>query len=75
MPFVTSDPLATRAVVHAGLAVTLTPRLLAEHLPGLRIAEVDGRAPRRTLYALLPDVGARPLDRAAVGELVRAARA
>jgi DNA-binding transcriptional LysR family regulator len=63
------DPLATRAVVAAGLAVTLTPRLLAPHLHGVRTVPVEGDPARRSLYALLPDAGARPLDRAFVAEL------
>jgi DNA-binding transcriptional LysR family regulator len=68
-----SDPLAIRAVVQAGMAVTLTPRLLADQLPGVRIASVVGSPPRRALYALLPDTGARPLDVELVEELRRAA--
>jgi DNA-binding transcriptional LysR family regulator len=66
---VTADPMAVRAVLRAGLAVTLTSRLVADELTGVRIAEVDGRAPRRTIYALLPDAGARETERAFVTEL------
>jgi DNA-binding transcriptional LysR family regulator len=69
-----ADALAIRAVVAAGLAVTLTPRGLAGQLDGLAIVPVQGPAPRRSLYALLPDRGARPLDRRLVDELRRAAR-
>ncbi|HEX6460615.1 MAG TPA: LysR substrate-binding domain-containing protein [Thermoleophilaceae bacterium] len=65
----TSDPLAIGAVVRAGLAVTLTPRLLAGQLPGVRILTVRGAPPRRTLYALLPDRGARALDEDLLAEL------
>ena len=71
----TSDPLAIRAVVHAGLAVTMTSRLLAGELHGLHIAAVDGTAPRRAVYALLPDAGARPLELALLHELELVARA
>ena len=71
---VTSDPLAIRAVVAAGLAVTLTPRLLAEHLPGVHIAAAEA-PPRRAIYALLPDSGARPLELALLDELARAGSA
>jgi DNA-binding transcriptional LysR family regulator len=71
--FLCSDPLAIAAVVRAGLAVTLTPRLLAEHLPGVRTVPVAGEPARRALYALLPDAGARPLDRAFLAELEAAA--
>jgi DNA-binding transcriptional LysR family regulator len=67
----TTDPLAISAVVRAGLAVTLTPRLLAAHLPGVHIAAVDGSPPRRALYALLPDSGARALEQALLHELAR----
>jgi DNA-binding transcriptional LysR family regulator len=66
-----SDPLAIRAVVEAGLAVTLTPRLLATQLHGVHLAAVDGDAPRRALYGLLPDSGARALERALLDELAR----
>jgi DNA-binding transcriptional LysR family regulator len=57
-----SDPLAISAVVRAGLAVTLTPQLLAAQLSGVRIVAVSGAAPRRAVYGLLPDSGARALD-------------
>ena len=67
-----SDPLAIRAVVEAGLAVTLTPRMLAAQLHGVRIAAVDGPSPRRAVYALLPDSGARALERWLLEELERA---
>ena len=70
----TSDPLAIRAVVRAGLAVTMTSRLLAGQLHGLRIAPIDGAAPRRTLYALLPAAGARALDLTLLHEIEAAAR-
>jgi DNA-binding transcriptional LysR family regulator len=69
---VAADALAIRAVIHAGLAVSLTPRLLAAQLPGVRIAAVDGEPPRRALYALLPDSGARALERELLEELRRA---
>lgn len=68
-----SDPLSIGAVVRSGLAVTLTPRLLAPQLEGVRILTVDGAPPRRALYVLLPDRGARPLDLEVVEELRLAA--
>ena len=71
---VASDALAIRAVVAAGLAVTLTPRRLAAQMHGTHVAPVAGPAPRRALYALLPDAGARPLGLALLRELERAAR-
>jgi DNA-binding transcriptional LysR family regulator len=69
---ITGDPLAIRAVVRAGLAVTMTPRLLAAQLQGVRILTVDDRAPRRDLYALLPDAGARATEQAFLDELRQA---
>jgi DNA-binding transcriptional LysR family regulator len=70
--FLTTDPLAIRALVAAGLAVTLTSRLLAGELHGVRIARVRGEPARRRLFALLPDAGARAIDHAAVRELAAA---
>ncbi len=73
IPFVTRDPLAIRAMVRAGLAVTLAPRMLAGELEGLRVVDLDGAAPRQAIYALLPDAGARELDRRFLEELAVAA--
>jgi DNA-binding transcriptional LysR family regulator len=72
--YVTRDPLAIRGLVAAGLAVTLTPRLLAGQLDGLRTIRLAGDAPSRRLYALTPDVGARPRALAFVDALAEAAR-
>jgi DNA-binding transcriptional LysR family regulator len=69
---ITSDPLAARAVVRAGLAVTMTPRLLAAEFHGVSILTVDGDTPRRDLYALLPDAGARATEQAFLDELTQA---
>ena len=68
---ITGDPLAIRAVVRAGLAVTMTSRLLAGQLQGVRILTVAGDSPRRDLYALLPDAGARATEQAFLEELKR----
>jgi DNA-binding transcriptional LysR family regulator len=38
--FVTRDVLAIRALVAAGLGVTLTPRLIAGHLHGVRVLQL-----------------------------------
>jgi DNA-binding transcriptional LysR family regulator len=57
----TDDPLAIRALVAAGLAVTLTPSLLASQLHGIATIPVAGPAPRRVVYALAPPQGAHPL--------------
>jgi DNA-binding transcriptional LysR family regulator len=67
---VTRDPLAARAVAAAGLAVSLTPRLLAGiALPGIATPALRGRAPRRALYALLPGAGEHALVPALLGAL------
>jgi len=71
--FLSSDPLAIRALIVSGLAVTLTSRLLAGQLHGVQIAAVPGEPARRAIYALLPDSGARPVDRAMLRELETAA--
>jgi DNA-binding transcriptional LysR family regulator len=69
----TRDPLAARAIVSAGLAVSLTPRLLANlDLPGIVTRPLRGAAPRRALYASTPAQGAHPLARELVDELVAA---
>ena len=58
--FVTHDPLAIRALVADGLAVTLIPRLLAGRLAGVAAVPLAPPAPRRSLYALTPSAGTRP---------------
>jgi DNA-binding transcriptional LysR family regulator len=58
--YLTSDPLAIRGLVGAGLAVALVPRLLGGQLPGIRALRLSGDAPHRRLYALTPRRGARP---------------
>ncbi|MEN3283740.1 MAG: hypothetical protein V7607_4880 [Solirubrobacteraceae bacterium] len=69
----TRDPLAARAIAAAGLAVSLTPQLLASlDLPGIVTRPLRGIAPRRALYALSPAQGAHPLAGELVGELAAA---
>ena len=71
----TRDPLAARAIAAAGLAVSLTPHLLARlPLPGIATPSLGAGAPRRTLYALLPPAGAHPLAGDLVKRLTAAAR-
>lgn len=73
--YITRDPMAIRALVAAGLAVTLAPRLLAGALPGVRFVALSGTQPRRRVSVLLPAKGVRPparrflaaLDAAAAG--------
>jgi DNA-binding transcriptional LysR family regulator len=59
--YLTADPLAIRALVAAGLAVTLTPRLLAPQLAGVSTCPLAGERPRRVIYALTPPAGIHPL--------------
>jgi DNA-binding transcriptional LysR family regulator len=69
----TRDPLAARAVAAAGLAVSLTPSLLAGlDLPGIVTRPLRGGGPRRALYAAAPAQGAHPLVGPFVEELVDA---
>jgi DNA-binding transcriptional LysR family regulator len=56
--YVTADPLASRGLVAAGLAVTLTPKLLAPELRGIATPTLQN-APHRAVYALTPRVGRR----------------
>lgn len=71
---ITRDPLASRALHAAGLAVSLTPRLLTRlELPGMVTVPLRGNRPRRMLYALLPAAGAHRLAGALVDELAVAA--
>jgi DNA-binding transcriptional LysR family regulator len=61
--FVARDVLAIRALVAAGLGVTLTPRLIAGHLHGTPVLELRDEPPRRALYALTPRTGVRSAAR------------
>jgi DNA-binding transcriptional LysR family regulator len=61
--FVARDVLAIRALVAGGLAVTLSPRLIADHLHGVRVLELRDDPPRRALYALTPRTGTRAAAR------------
>ena len=56
---VSRDPLANRALVAEGLAVTLVPQLLARNSPAGAAAD-RGAGPRRDVYALLPPGGRHP---------------
>src|SRR4051794_19591896 len=64
LAFVTRDVLAIRALVAGDLAVTLTPRLIAGHLHGVRLLDLRDERPRRALYALTPRAGTRAAARA-----------
>jgi DNA-binding transcriptional LysR family regulator len=60
LAFTTPDPLAIRALVADGLAVTLVPRLLAPELHGVAVVPLAGDPPYRSLYALTAAAGAPP---------------
>jgi molybdate transport repressor ModE-like protein len=63
LAFQTADPLATRALVAAGLGVTLMPALSArDATPGVRALPIGPTrpAPRRTVFAVAPAGGRRP---------------
>lgn len=55
------DPLANRALVAQGLAITLVPQLLAREFGGVELRPVEGEGPQRDVYALLPPGGRHPL--------------
>jgi DNA-binding transcriptional LysR family regulator len=55
------DPLAMRGLVSQGLAVTLVPELGSEVLDGVALRPVDGPAPERDVYAMVPSGGRHPL--------------
>jgi DNA-binding transcriptional LysR family regulator len=62
--YLTRDVLAIRAVVAAGLAVTLTSRLVAGRLEGARALPLRDDPPRRQVYALTPRTGTSAVARA-----------
>jgi DNA-binding transcriptional LysR family regulator len=77
--YLSSDPLSIRAIIAAGLAVALTPRLLADHLhgihitTGIHIATLRDQPAQRDVYALLPETGARTTDEQLIAALQHAA--
>jgi DNA-binding transcriptional LysR family regulator len=58
--YLTADPLGSRGLVAAGLAVTLTSKLLAPDLPGVATPVLE-KPPRRVVYALTPNPGSHSL--------------
>jgi DNA-binding transcriptional LysR family regulator len=69
--FMTSDVLASRALVAAGLAVALSPGLVASGFDGVRALEVRDDPPRRAIYALTPRTGTTAAARAFIEALQR----
>ena len=58
---ITHDQLAIRALIARGLAVTLVPQILADPFKDLALRPIDGPAPTRDVYAVLPPGGRHPL--------------
>jgi DNA-binding transcriptional LysR family regulator len=69
--FITRDVLAIGALIAADLAVTLSPRLVADWREGVHVLELRDEPPRRALYALTPRTGTT----AGARELLDAVRA
>jgi DNA-binding transcriptional LysR family regulator len=75
IPYVARDPLTTRALVADGLAVSLTPELLAGRMSDIVFVPLSAPAPKRSLYALTPEAGTRPVARAFLAALQEATTA
>jgi DNA-binding transcriptional LysR family regulator len=73
MVMISRDPLANRALIAQGLAVTLVPNLLASEFTGVELRPVAGDGPRRDVYALLPPGGRHPLAEDAYAALLEVA--
>jgi DNA-binding transcriptional LysR family regulator len=61
--FLSADVLAIHALIAANLAVTLSPRLIAGHLGGVRSIDLRDDPPKRAVYALTPRTGTTPAAR------------
>jgi len=75
LAYMTEDPLAINSFVGAGLAVTLTSRLLAPHLRDTVVIPLRDGPPRRAIYAVAPQGAMHPLVEAFVKSLRRTAGA
>ena len=75
MVMISRDPLANRALIAQGLAVTLVPKLLAAEFTGVELRPVAGDGPRRDVYALLPPGGRHPQAEDAFAALLEVASA
>jgi DNA-binding transcriptional LysR family regulator len=56
---ISRDPLANRALIAQGLAVTLVPRMLGAEFEGVELRPLEGGGPERDVYAILPPGGGR----------------
>jgi DNA-binding transcriptional LysR family regulator len=70
--FLTRDVLAIRELVAAGLAVTLTGRLLAPRLHPIATPTLTGNPAQRTIYTITPNTDTHPLTDQLIAELTRA---
>jgi DNA-binding transcriptional LysR family regulator len=73
LTMISRDPLANRALVSRGLAVSLVPRLLAGEFSGVELRPLDGPGPERDVYALLPPGGRHRLVAPALAALAEVA--
>jgi len=71
---ITRDQFAIRALISRGLAVTLAAELLADAFEHAALRPIDGPAPERDVYALLPPGGRHPLAGTTLNALIDAAR-
>jgi DNA-binding transcriptional LysR family regulator len=56
---ISRDPLANRALIAQGLAVTLVPRMLGAEFEGVELRPLEGGGPERDVYTILPPGGGR----------------
>jgi DNA-binding transcriptional LysR family regulator len=74
LTMISRDPLANRALVTQGLAVTLSPRLLTgAAFAGAELRPIAGPAPERDVYALLPPGERHPLTETLLTAVAEAA--
>jgi DNA-binding transcriptional LysR family regulator len=73
LTMISRDPLANRALVARGLAVSLVPRLLAGEFAGTELRPLAGPGPEREVYALLPPGGRHRLAAPALAALAEVA--
>jgi DNA-binding transcriptional LysR family regulator len=73
LTMISRDPLANRALVARGLAVSLVPRLLAGEFAGTELRPLAGPGPERDVYALLPPGGRHRLVAPALAALAEVA--
>ena len=74
LAYLTEDPMAINSFVAAGLAVTLTSRLLAPLFRDVAELAVIGEPPRRAIYAVVPPGHTHPLARPFLDAVQAAAR-